>query len=319
MNNNSTVIVLLCSHLCANENLKPFSPSEWSVFACNLLACRHQPHDLLSFSNDDFQSKLNLTPSEALRIKRLLDRNGSITFAIEKYANMGINILTRADDEYPQMLKAGLGKSCPPIFYYAGNPTIASYKCIGFVGSRDICEDDDYFTAISVTKANKKGYSIVSGGAKGVDKTSATSSILNGSNCVEYISDSLISKIKSKDTLKAIINNQLLIMTAVTPESRFSVGVAMMRNKFIYAQSEGTVIVKSDYKKGGTWAGAVENLKLNLSTSLCWNKREYKGNVELINRGMIPIDETWDGNKKKKTESTDQVLVQTSLFDFVTQ
>ena len=34
-----------------------------------------------------------------------------------------------------------------------------------------------------------------------------------------------------------------------------------MRNRYIYAQSSGTVIIRSDKGKGGTWAGATENLK----------------------------------------------------------
>ena len=66
----------------------------------------------------------------------------------------------------------------------------------------------------------------------------------------------------------------------------------------IYAQSVGTVIVRSE-KKGGTWTGANENLRNRWCASFCWNKPEYDGNQELIRLGCIPIDDAWDGNPEQ--------------------
>jgi predicted Rossmann fold nucleotide-binding protein DprA/Smf involved in DNA uptake len=88
----------------------------------------------------------------------------------------------------------------------------------------------------------------------------------------------------------------------------------MMRNKYIYAQSEGTVIIKSDYNKGGTWSGAIANLKQQLCNTFCWNNLEYKGNVELIKRGAIPIDESWDGDLTGDKAEQMEALEQLSLF-----
>jgi predicted Rossmann fold nucleotide-binding protein DprA/Smf involved in DNA uptake len=41
----------------------------------------------------------------------------------------------------------------------------------------------------------------------------------------------------------------------------FSVGNAMQRNKLIYALADCALVVNSDHQKGGTWAGAVEQLE----------------------------------------------------------
>jgi predicted Rossmann fold nucleotide-binding protein DprA/Smf involved in DNA uptake len=91
----------------------------------------------------------------------------------------------------------------------------------------------------------------------------------------------------------------------------------MMRNKYIYASSLGTVVVKSDLNKGGTWAGATDNLKMNWTKEFCWNNYLYKGNMELIKNGAIEIDENWDCEfevlqKKITTKPSEQM----SLFDF---
>jgi len=273
-----------------------------------------EPCELLSFSDEDFKVKLDLSMDETHRITQLIERSGNITFEIEKYADMGINIMTRADVHYPKTLKKKLGKSCPPIFYYAGNPELTDRKCVGFVGSRSIGTDDEVFTAATVRKINEKGFSVVSGGARGVDTLASEVSIANGSCSVEYIADSLVSRIKSRAVVSAVTNNRLLILSAVKPDSRFFTGFAMMRNRYIYAHSEGTVIIKSGYNKGGTWNGAITNLKQRLCNTFCWNNPEYEGNAELIKRGAIPIDDSWSGDPAGYESKQFEAPEQFSLF-----
>ena len=314
MDRNSMAIIALCSHLCAGEGIKPLEPSELTGLAEKLTDMGCELYELLSFSKVDFEAKLGLLDHEALRVTRLIERIGSIGFEIEKYANMGINIMTRADAHYPMMLKKKLGKSCPPIFYYAGNPALTDNKCIGFVGSRSVCLNDETFTAATVRKVNANGCLVVSGGAKGVDSISSYTSIANGSCSVEYVSDSLVRRIKPSTAVSALVNNRLLLMSAVNPDSRFYAGYAMMRNNFIYAQSEGTVVVKSDYNKGGTWGGAVACLRKRLCSIYCWNNPEYKGNIELIKRGAIPIDESWTGDVTADDPEQTAPPEQLSLF-----
>ena len=89
----------------------------------------------------------------------------------------------------------------------------------------------------------------------------------------------------------------------------------MMRNKYIYAQSEATVIVKSDYNKGGTWNGATENLRNQWALTLCRNHPSYPGNKALIEKGAIPVGDDWDGSIQVFAEKETQKCVQQlSLF-----
>ena len=57
--------------------------------------------------------------------------------------------------------------------------------------------------------------------------------------------------------------------------SELNVGMAMMRNRYVYAQSCGTVVVRSEYNKGGTWAGAIDNLKNEWCKELCRDKNKH--------------------------------------------
>ncbi len=51
-------------------------------------------------------------------------------------------------------------------------------------------------------------------------------------------------------------DGRVVLFSVVVPTAGFNVGVAMQRNRYIYAQSSGTVVVRSDKGKGGTWNGA---------------------------------------------------------------
>ena len=296
MNQDSKAIMILCSHLCVGENMRPYEPAEWAKLAERLLNAKITPSEFLSLNDDNLKSKLEFGQGEIERMNRLVERSGSIYFEIERYAGMGINIMTRADSCYPKALKQKLGKSCPPIFYYAGNPLLIEEKCVGFVGSRSISEDDEQFTIKTVTKCNNRGLVVVSGGAKGTDSVARDASIENGSSCMEFIVNSLVKRIKDKAAINAVLNNQLIMLSVAKPDAGFSTGMAMMRNKFIYSQSNGTVVVKSDYNTGGTWSGAVENLRSKRSATFCWDNPAYIGNTELIRKGAIPIDEEWDAD-----------------------
>ena len=313
MNLDSNAILTLCSHVCVGEGVRPLEPKEYSELAKKLGNIGKSPKDLFDFTAQDFEQLLELSPDDTDRVKRLLDRNASLAFDLGQYSIMGIETVTRADTEYPQKLKKKLGNACPPIFYYAGDLSLLDRKYIGYVGARTVTVKDIDFTKNAVRKTTSLGYGVVSGGAKGIDTVSGTEALFNGSFTVEYLSDSLMKKLKSSDTVRNIQNGNLLLLSVSKPDAGFNVGFAMMRNRYIYAQSEATVIVRSDLNKGGTWTGAMENLKNNWPSTLCW-EHDYPGNKALIEKGAVPIPIDWDGIIPKKQQTVEE-YEQTSIFD----
>jgi predicted Rossmann fold nucleotide-binding protein DprA/Smf involved in DNA uptake len=315
MNERSTAIAVLCSHLCVGEGVTPLEPKEYSSFATLLRSKKIDPEDILRFGKQDFVQQLDMTEIQADRFLRLLDRSASLSFEISKYESMGITVLTRADAAYPKKLKEKLGNACPPLFYAAGDPTIAAQSAIGFVGSRSIGESDILFTQSAVRNVLNNGHIIVSGGAKGCDSIAEETALDAGGAAIASLSDSMMRKLRNAKTLQAVQHGKLLLLSVVKPDAGFNTGVAMMRNRYIYAQSEATVVVKSDFNKGGTWNGATENLKNQWALTLCRNHLSYPGNKALIEKGAIPVEDDWDGSiqaftAKEKQESVQQL----SLF-----
>lgn len=54
MNKNSEAIVIFCSHLCVDADIKPLEPREWGELASRLFSKGLEPNDLLIFSKSDF-------------------------------------------------------------------------------------------------------------------------------------------------------------------------------------------------------------------------------------------------------------------------
>lgn len=58
-----------------------------------------------------------------------------------------------------------------------------------------------------------------------------------------------------------LLEERLVLVSPFDPSMRFTVAQAMQRNRVIYAIAEAGLVVNSDVNRGGTWAGAVEQLK----------------------------------------------------------
>lgn len=313
----SMAIAVLCSQLCLSEGLKPLTPKEWSRLAHIMATVGIQPADLLGYSAQDFRDKLQLDPAQTARMMRLLDRSASLSFELERYFSRGIALITRADEAYPSQLKKKLGHACPPLFYTAGALALLSQESVGYVGSRSISEDDVRFTKQTVAKTVQRGYLVVSGGSKGVDSIAINEALRQDGQAIVYLADSMERKMKDGQTIRAIQEGHLLLLSAAIPSAGFHTGMAMSRNKYIYAQSAGTVVVRASYNKGGTWSGATENLRHGWCPIFCWDKSDYDGNQALISQGAHPIDTTWDGDIKAFSSQTleEKPPQQMSLFD----
>ncbi len=316
MNANANAIFTLCSRLCMGDGVMPLEPKEWSELAKKLMIAHSQPSDIFNFSRSDFKDKLFLTDEYIDRILALIERNASLTFELSQLENIGVTIVTRADKEYPSKLKSALSNNCPPMFYVAGDLNLLNYKYVGYVGSRAVSDDDVEFTKKIVSKTVNRGFGVVSGGARGIDTAAEEQALNADSYVIEYLSDSMMKKMKKSAVTNAVANGKMLLLSVVKPDAGFNVGVAMMRNRYIYAQSSGTVVVRSEYDKGGTWTGATENLKYGWCAEFCRNQPSYKGNKALIDKGAVPIDESWDGDvEKEKPLDGASIGEQVTLFD----
>lgn len=290
--NDDKALILLCSYLGIDDNTKPFSIKEWNIIANKIKQSEIKRPQNLFNKNDEFLiNELRLEINEVNRIQKLLSRSFKLTLELDKLYSKGIKVVTRASKLYPSKLRKKLKTATPPVLFYCGNLELANEKGIGIVGSRKVKEEYLDFTKEIVKNALKEDLVIFSGGAKGIDSFSENEAFLNGGKYVSFLSDSLEKKIRQKDIRQRLEANKILLITANKPDAGFNVGFAMGRNKYIYSLADTTFIIASDYKKGGTWSGAVENLKYNFSNSFVRKDTSLKGNEELIKLGINSIND----------------------------
>ncbi len=273
----------------ANGNAKILSPTEFDALMTWMVSQNISLSDL--FGAEKIESELDGYP-EKERIVSLMSRRFSLSVALESWSSQSISALCVKDSLYPAKWTEKL-KRVPPIVFFAGNLELVKKGEVAIVGSRNIEESSEDFTRKLGKTCAAVGVQVVSGGAKGVDQISLTSCLENGGTAIAVLADSLSKATLSPAYREYLRNGSLLLLSPYDPEAHFMVGNAMARNKLIYSLSDIAVVVSSEAKTGGTWAGATENLKngwarLYVRSSI----NLVPGNKELLALGGKPMEET---------------------------
>jgi predicted Rossmann fold nucleotide-binding protein DprA/Smf involved in DNA uptake len=206
-----------------------------------------------------------------------------------------------------------------------GNRSLLIGGGLGIVGSRNIDQKGEAFTRQVAVLCACNQMPVVSGGARGVDQISMTSALEAGGAVIGLLAENLLKKSVERKNREAIAENRLLLISPYHPNARFSVGSAMGRNKLIYAMADYALVVSSDYNKGGTWAGATEELKRDNPRPVFVRvgSNVPEGNNKLLKLGAIKWPEITEKNKLKEklaeTAVSDNIpegkIEQPSLFD----
>lgn len=232
---------------------------------------------------------------DAERVESLLEDASAVALEADELEKRGIWAITLEDEAYPRRLVSKLGKDAPPVLFGAGQVSLLQRPAVGIVGSRNIAEEGKEAAESLAKEAVRLGFSVVSGGARGVDQISMNSAYQADGTVVGVLADSLLARIRSQDILAALDRGATCLVVQQSPAAGFSPGAAMSRNKVIYGLSEATVVVATDEKAGGTWSGATEALKKEISQILVWRGvGEGSGNAALESLGAIPISSASD-------------------------
>jgi predicted Rossmann fold nucleotide-binding protein DprA/Smf involved in DNA uptake len=187
--------------------------------------------------------------------------------AVEGWHRLGLWVVSRSEDCYPERLRRHLRSAAPPLLYGAGDISRLSRGGLAVVGSRDIDEEGLSFTRRVAERCAGQGVQIISGGARGVDRAAVAATLEAGGGAVAVLAERLDRTATSRDAKEPLRAGLFTLVTPYEPESGFTIGKAMGRNKYIYALADYALVVRFTTGKGGTWAGAIEQLGRNKSAS----------------------------------------------------
>lgn len=286
------VILLLCGRFGGEkqEAYQPLTPKEYGDLAAWLRALALRPSDLLADAGRVALSRIQEARLERQRVEFLLGRGTAMALALERWARGGLWVISRGDDAYPQRLKRRLKNTAPPLLYGAGNTALLNNGGLAIVGSRDVSPFAESYTRSIAARCANEGLTVVSGGARGVDAAAMQGATEAGGHCIGVLPSDLLKTSLNRQNRIGLQEGCLVLVSPFYPEAGFGRGAnAMARNRYIYTLADQALVIDSALENGGTWAGAVENLKHGWVPLYVRTPGDGAGNAALIAKGALPF------------------------------
>ncbi|MFH1011759.1 MAG: DNA-processing protein DprA [bacterium] len=284
--------LLLCGNFGSEpSSIRPLTLAEFNKFEQWLAGEGFSLTTLIETELEELIENLRSSGFDVERLSALLSRGGAMAIAVEQWTNIGLWILSRSDEEYPERLKARLKQTAPAILYGAGNRALLSRGGLAVVGSRDADEVALSFTRTLGEVCGRWGIQVISGGARGVDSEAMSGALQHGGTASCILPGNLAHEIISGACLSWIVDERLALLSPFHPKAVFTVWSAMERNKLIYAMADFALVVSAELNKGGTWNGALENLKKGwVPLFVRDDENAPAGNRGLVKRGGIAVE-----------------------------
>ena len=228
------------------------------------------PEDLLAMGCDR---------AAALRIVNLLSQTEQLQWYLEKGRRAGCVPVTRVSENYPDRVRRGLGLDAPGVLWAKGDLSLLDTPKISLVGSRDLEKENRAFAREVGAQAAYQGYTLVSGDARGADRTAQSSCLEHGGKVICVVADQLEAH---------PLQENVLYLSETGFELPFSAHRALQRNRVIHCLGSKTFVAQCTLGKGGTWDGTGKNLRFGWSPVFCLDDGSAASR-ELEQRGAVLI------------------------------
>lgn len=197
----------------------------------------------------------------ARRILGLLDEEERLGYYLYQGKRRGCVPITRGGEDYPLLLRQRLGLDSPGCLWAKGELSLLNTPAIALVGSRDLREENQKFAEKVGHEAAAQGLTLVSGNARGADRTAQEACLNGGGRVISIVADELERHSPRR--------NQLILSEDGYGEG-FSSQRALSRNRCIHALGRMVFVAQARPYRGGTWDGTVKNLRYGWSPVACF-------------------------------------------------
>lgn len=269
--------LLLTSHL-GDPSRPVLTVSQFRTLADRML--RRQP---ASEERDlQLQDLLSLGYGREMadRILRLLRDESLLHHYISRGKRLDCVPVTRVTDGYPLILRQRLGQDSPGTLWGKGDLSLLNHPAISLVGSRELCPENHAFAQAVGRYAAGQGLVLVSGNARGADRTAQEACLEAGGRVISIVADEL---------WKHPLRERILYLSEEDYDSPFTAQRALSRNRCIHTLGRLVFVAQSGYEKGGTWDGTAKNLRFGWSPVVCFRDGSA-ASLELEQMGAYLID-----------------------------
>lgn len=251
--------LLLCSHLGDPER-KCLTTAQFRKLFQRMQLAKKPTEDRELIPAD--LMALGYGPEEAAHIVALLNEEERLHHYLRRAEKAGCSVLTRFSACYPRELEQRLGEDAPAVLWYRGDPALLGGPKIALVGSRDLLPENAHFARQTGIQAARQGFTLVSGNARGADRTAQDACLESGGSVISIVADAL------EDHTPA---ENILWLSEDSFDLGFSAPRALSRNRLIHSMGIATLAAQSSLKTGGTWDGSVKNLRFGWTGLFCFD------------------------------------------------
>ncbi len=229
--------------------------------------CKQLKRTLQDFFAADAQEwsvTCSLKTDAIQKLERAKEKLVAQAFLVEQLRHEQIRMVTVLDSAYPQLLKSALDRNhIPPVLFFMGDVEILKRQTIAIIGSRNASEKSLAFTREVAQYFAERGANVISGNARGVDRTAYEGATSTDGCCTTVVLPHGIhklSKVQMRGLQPRIEAGNVLLLSQFHPDAPWVVSRAMERNNVVTGLAQVVIVAESD-SKGGTWEGANGALK----------------------------------------------------------
>ena len=245
--------LLLCCHL-GNPERKPLTPAQFRKLARRVRDSEKAPGERELERKD--LTKLGYSTEEACRILELFSEEALLERYLARAEKFGCVPLTRLTPGYPGRILDALGDDAPGCIWARGDLSLLERSGIALIGSRELRPENARFAREVGIQAARQGLTLISGNARGADRTAQDACLSNGGGVISIVADRLTDHVPVKN---------VLYLSEEGFDLEFSAQRALSRNRCIHALGMTTIAAQCSLKTGGTWDGSVKNLRFGWS------------------------------------------------------
>lgn len=250
--------LLLASHL-GDPNRKVLTTAQLRTLA-DRVSLQEKPAEDRVLTEQDLTA-LGYRREYARQIAALLEEEKQLDAYLKRGQRMDCTPVTRVSSGYPLILRQRLGLDSPGCLWAKGDLEILNTPAIALVGSRELREPNREFAAEAGRQAALQGLTLVSGNARGADRTAQEACLNAGGRVISIVADELSRQPRKRN---------VLFLSEEDFDQPFSSQRALSRNRCIHALGRIVFVAQSELGKGGTWDGTVKNLRFGWSPVACF-------------------------------------------------
>ena len=283
MNARELGFLLLTSHL-GNPDRRVLTAAQLRTLADRVRRAKAPGEDRELSEKDLMELGFNREMSQ--RMVGLLNEEEVLAHYLKRGARQGCAPITRVSEAYPLILRQRLELDSPGCLWAKGDLTILNTPAIALVGSRDWREPNREFAEAVGRQAAEQGVTLVSGNARGADRTAQEACLKAGGRVISIVADELSKQPECRN---------LLYLSEEDFDEPFSAQRALSRNRCIHTLGRMVFVAQSSLGKGGTWDGTVKNLRFGWSPVACFRDgSEAAAQLEQMGAYLVDIADLQD-------------------------